>query len=95
MSTQLREANGRFATPTHTESAIELPAMESEALGDDGGKGLCDRCHEEVDITDEPLCWSCQDKVCTECGELNDDGEGYDGLCGNCADRADENGDWD
>jgi DNA-directed RNA polymerase subunit RPC12/RpoP len=24
---------------------------------------------------------------CTECGARLDDGEGYDGLCGNCADR--------
>jgi hypothetical protein len=25
---------------------------------------------------------------CTECGDRNDDGEGFDGLCGNCADKA-------
>lgn len=25
---------------------------------------------------------------CSECGESLDDGEGWDGLCGNCADRA-------
>lgn len=25
--------------------------------------------------------------VCTKCGALNNDGEGYDGLCGNCADK--------
>jgi len=25
---------------------------------------------------------------CRECGEPNDDGEGWDGLCGNCADKA-------
>ena len=30
--------------------------------------------------------------VCIECGEPNaDNGEGYEGLCGNCADRK-ENG---
>ncbi|MFP3609228.1 hypothetical protein SB778_03825 [Paraburkholderia sp. SIMBA_050] len=27
------------------------------------------------------------DDACRECGEANDNGEGYDGLCGNCADR--------
>lgn len=27
---------------------------------------------------------------CSECGSPCDDGEGYDGLCGNCADRAAE-----
>lgn len=27
--------------------------------------------------------------ICSECGEVNaDNGEGYDGLCGNCADKA-------
>lgn len=25
---------------------------------------------------------------CDKCGESLSDGEGYDGLCGNCADRA-------
>lgn len=24
---------------------------------------------------------------CRTCGEPNDDGEGYDGECGNCADK--------
>lgn len=28
------------------------------------------------------------DANCTECGEPCDDGEGWDGLCGNCADKA-------
>lgn len=27
------------------------------------------------------------ERKCRECGEPNDDGEGWDGLCGNCADR--------
>lgn len=27
------------------------------------------------------------DYVCSECGAPTDDGEGWDGLCGNCADR--------
>lgn len=27
-------------------------------------------------------------EVCRECGEPNDDGEGWNGLCGNCADKA-------
>lgn len=31
---------------------------------------------------------------CDECDELLDDGEGYDGLCGTCADRAEEAGRW-
>lgn len=28
------------------------------------------------------------DGLCRECGGLANDGEGYDGLCGNCADRS-------
>lgn len=31
---------------------------------------------------------------CSECGASLDDGEGYDGLCGNCADRAEAAGRW-
>ncbi|BBX87983.1 hypothetical protein MAUB_58560 [Mycolicibacterium aubagnense] len=29
------------------------------------------------------------------CAEDADDGEGYDGFCGNCADREDARGRWD
>ncbi len=36
------------------------------------------------------------DDFCRECGGDNTRGEGYDGLCGNCADRAQqESEDWD
>lgn len=32
-----------------------------------------------------------QDNLCSECQDKTlDDGEGYDGLCGNCADRAEK-----
>jgi hypothetical protein len=30
-----------------------------------------------------------------DCDERNDDGEGYDGDCGNCADRLEAQGHWD
>jgi hypothetical protein len=29
---------------------------------------------------------------CRECGDPTDDGEGWDGLCGNCADREEAGG---
>ena len=29
-------------------------------------------------------------ELCSECGEVIDDGEGYDGKCGDCADEAEE-----
>lgn len=34
------------------------------------------------------------DEACSECGEPTDDGEGYDGLCGSCADKAEAEGRW-
>lgn len=36
--------------------------------------GMCSDCHGDV--------------ICRECGDRNDNGEGWDGLCGTCADRA-------
>lgn len=32
-------------------------------------------------------------ELCYHCGDPTDDGEGFDGLCGSCADYADETGD--
>lgn len=32
--------------------------------------------------------------LCDECDEMLDDGEGYDGLCGSCADVAEAAGRW-
>ena len=36
-----------------------------------------------------------EDDACTQCGESTADGEGYDGLCGNCADKAEREEDDD
>lgn len=34
--------------------------------------------------------------ICDECGKPNaDNGEGYDGLCGDCADKAEAEGKWE
>ena len=63
-----------------------------------GAAGLCSACEEaeliherahagigEPDDCDRgPSC----PLACRQCGEPADDGEGWDGLCGNCADRA-------
>lgn len=37
-----------------------------------------------------------EDETCEECGAnlTDDEGEGYDGLCGDCADRAETEGRW-
>lgn len=32
---------------------------------------------------------------CSECQSSLDDGEGWNGLCGNCADQAEDDGEWD
>jgi len=51
----------------------------------------CDECGHEYwadDPDDEAVCPECAAEKCSECGEPLDDGEGYDGKCGNCADRA-------
>jgi len=50
---------------------------------------LCGKCEDslypyEEDVGDEDLC--------DECGEALSDGEGYDGLCGPCADEAEAEG---
>ena len=45
--------------------------------------GLCEECREDL------IC------VSEDCNERNDDGEGYDGYCGNCADRLEAQGHWD
>lgn len=35
------------------------------------------------------------DDSCSDCGADLSDGEGYDGLCGECADAAEAEGRWD
>lgn len=53
-------------------------------------------CYEPVDV--DGLCQECHDDVICrgeDCGERNDNGEGFDGYCGNCADRLDAQGKWD
>ena len=43
--------------------------------------GLCDECHDDL--------------ICPRCGDRNDNGEGFDGYCGNCADQLETAGHWD
>lgn len=50
----------------------------------------CDECGEVVDESDE----HCMDCKCS-CGESLNDGEGWDGKCGTCADREEEDDDDD
>jgi hypothetical protein len=59
----------------------KLAAMSDEELVESFRKIGCEV--ELLEYSEED-----DDSVCRECGEPNDDGEGYDGLCGNCADMA-------
>lgn len=71
-------AGGQFAPSVHAEAAgIVLSTPEPEAIQAEE----CDECGEEKETSG--TCLSCQ---CSECGESLSDGEGWDGLCGNCAD---------
>lgn len=36
-----------------------------------------------------------EEERCSQCGANLADGEGFDGRCGNCADRAEADGEWD
>jgi len=58
-------------------------------LGSVYDQGWCNNCGNrdlvEVELSDD-------DDTCSTCGKPLDDGQGYDGLCGDCADaEEDEN----
>lgn len=69
---------------------LDAKASEDEPAVDP----MCSECDASLDDDDRGpsgapvLCRDCQQKRCTQCGEPNDNGEGWDGLCGNCADKA-------
>jgi hypothetical protein len=55
-------------------------------------EGVCHSCGVVLGPHEEILCLSCNALVpeaCGRCGEPLYDGEGYDGLCGTCADKED------
>lgn len=62
--------------------------------------GNCEECGTHGVDTDykgadgRSVCDDCREDMCDKCGASTDDGEGYDGLCGNCADRAEAAGRW-
>lgn len=72
------------ATTTVVPCAVGGAAVCSEPGCDEPAHeaGLCEDCHDDV------IC------AAEDCEERNDDGEGFDGLCGNCADRAERQGKW-
>lgn len=67
----------------HRDGEIEIDTPAVVSRGSDPGAYVMAWVwvdHEDAGVTPE--------NVCRECGEPNDNGEGWDGLCGNCADRA-------
>jgi len=58
----------------------------SAALGSVNWREIADALLEDLDPDDDE---------CRECGGENTDGEGYDGLCGSCADKAEPDDDDD
>lgn len=73
-------AGGQFAPSSH-------PEAEGVTLTPQTATAVCEECGEakEENVT----CINCQ---CSDCGESLNDGEGWDGLCGNCADAAEGDG---
>jgi len=62
----------------------EIPEDEG-----DPSRERCTRCNAVLEESQIGLCGDCQSEdKCRKCGEPNNDGEGFDGLCGNCADVA-------
>lgn len=56
---------------------------------------FCDECSTELEIGQVGKCNDCiADCACDECGGDTDGGDGYDGLCPDCADEAEKDGKW-
>ncbi|WP_159601507.1 hypothetical protein [Agromyces humi] len=71
---------GAYAAHINTPADTTIPA----------GRGPCDSCGEpaDTDLDGVPYCDDCRGGMCDRCGSDLSDNEGYDGLCGNCADDA-------
>lgn len=54
-----------------------------------------DMCTEDKVRAETLISLTVDGLLCCLCQTRNDDGEGYDGLCGDCADVAEANGEWD
>lgn len=78
---RLDEAFREAATSEYAEEGrIEIDSNAVMSYGEDDGAYVA--AWVWVDRSDVPVC---------PCGERNDDGEGFDGLCGTCADKVENN----
>lgn len=56
----------------------------------------CANCGEaDADLNPAGKCCLCEECDCSHCGASLDDGEGFDGYCGNCADILESGNYWD
>jgi len=69
------------ATLRADDDAAQVVAGLDRVFADEGGSKVTTEQMQDYLDTLAPDC-------CRECGASLDDGEGYDGLCGNCADVA-------
>jgi len=61
--------------------AQQRPACSITGCDNPATGGLCDDCRDDL--------------ICPRCGGRNDNGDGFDGYCGNCADQLENAGRWD
>ncbi|MFF2678060.1 hypothetical protein ACFVRT_15925 [Arthrobacter koreensis] len=82
MSTRLGSHPGTFSAPAGGQFApTDHPEAEGVTLVLPEPSAVCDECGDDTEP--DGKCMNCQ---CGECGKSLNDGEGWDGLCGNCAD---------
>jgi hypothetical protein len=78
--------DGNGATPKEIEAAKDVHASDEVNIDSTAWSSRADNgywVHAWVWV-DKP---ESDEEACSECGEPVDDGEGYDGLCGTCADK--------
>ena len=72
---------------SHRQYAVAVDAIDSkELLGLAASLKKFTRAEEKRDLH---TILEAAGRACPKCGEANDDGEGDDGVCGNCADKKD------
>lgn len=75
----------------HTDCDVYQAALADEPFGEYGCSAGCagDIASGDADLSDyhRVTAEGVDDDFCSTCGGSLDDGEGWDGYCGNCADR--------
>lgn len=74
---ELEEFDGGVEASFH--SPWELPKIKKSLAAIEDGHVMLETIAPYAEYTGE--------RGCTQCGAATDDGEGWDGLCGNCADK--------